>query len=93
MPSYNLQVLGLNVSFKAEADHKRIEEARNLIEERFQRLDFHGRQISKEKLMTFLALGLADDLLQSHQEQEILETRIARLLAKIDEVVESEGTL
>ena len=93
MPSYQLQVLGLNVSFKAEADHSRIEEARNLIEERFHNLDFHGRQISKEKLLTFLALGLADDLLQSHQEQGSTEERITRLLAKIDEVVESEGAL
>jgi len=86
MPSYNLSVLGLNVSFKAEADHKRVEEAKTLLEERYGDLDFSGRQISKERLLIFLALGLADDLLQSNQKREKLDQRISALLDKIDEV-------
>ncbi|THB62704.1 MAG: cell division protein ZapA [Desulfovibrio sp.] len=91
MPSYNLQVLGLNVSFKAEADHQRIEEAKDLIEQRFHQLDFRGRQISKEKLLTFLALGLADDLLQSHRDRDDMDQAVTRLLAKIDEVVAGDS--
>ena len=86
MPSYSLSVLGLSVSFKAEANHDRIEEAKDLLEERFHQLGFHGRQISKEKLLTFLALGLADDLLQSNQKLSSIKERVSELLNKIDGV-------
>jgi len=85
MPNYSMNVLGLQVSFKAEADQKRVEEARNLVEERFKRLQSDGKQISKEKLLLFVALGLADDLLQSNQKLRHAEDGMARLLAKIDE--------
>jgi cell division protein ZapA len=84
MPNYSMNVLGLAGSFKAEADQERIERARKLLEERYRQLDFSGRRISKEKLLTFLALGLADDLLQSNQRRDELEEKLARLLAKID---------
>jgi cell division protein ZapA len=84
MPSYNLSVLGLEVSFKAEADPQRVQDAKNLVEERYKQLEFPGRQISKEKLLTFLALGLADDLLQSDQDLTKVEARLERLLTKID---------
>ena len=84
MPRYNIHVLGLEVSFKAEADHQRINDAKNLVVERFEKLDQHGRQISKEKLLTFLALGLADDLLQTNQRLATLEERLNQLVVKID---------
>ena len=40
MRSYNLTVLGLEVSFKAEADERRVESARQLVEKRFEKLNF-----------------------------------------------------
>ena len=80
MRSYNLTVLGLDVSFKAEADAKRVEKARQLVENRYEQLNFPGRQISKEKLLTFLVLGLADDLLQSDRKLQDLNARIEELL-------------
>lgn len=85
MRSFNLTVLGLEVAFKAEADPKRVECAKALVEERFDKLKFHGRQLSKEKLLTFLVLGLADDLLQSTRQNEEMRERITALLAKIEE--------
>jgi cell division protein ZapA len=88
MPSYNLNVLGLDVSFKAEADQKRVAEAKNLLEKRFKQLDFRGRQISREKLLIYLALGLADDLLQSNQKLSDQEARLAQLLTKINEAAQ-----
>lgn len=86
MRSFNLTVLGLEVSFKAEADPKRVESAKALVEERFDRLKFHGRQLSKEKLLTFLVLGLADDLLQANRRNDEMRERIAAVLAKIEEL-------
>lgn len=85
MRSYNLSVLGLEVSFKAEADPQRVEQARQLVEERYNKLKFHGKQLSKEKLLTFLVLGLADDLLQSNHQQQEHHKKLLELLAKIDE--------
>lgn len=88
MPSYNLSVLGLDVSFKAEADPQRVQEAKNLVEERYAHLDFKGNQISKEKLLTFVALGLADDLLVSGQKLAAQEERLRKLAARIDENID-----
>jgi len=90
MRSFNLTVLGLDISFHAEADPGRVENAKALVEERFARLKFHGgrarRDMSKEALLTFLVLGLADDLLQSHDQLADVQNRIDALLTKIDDV-------
>ena len=85
--SFQLNILGLEIAFKAEADQKRVDDARLMIEEQFRRLGGSGeKQISKEKLLIFLALGLADDLLQSNQKLEEIESRLEQLLTKIDAV-------
>jgi len=86
MRSFNLTVLGLDISFRAEADHGRVENAKALVEERFERLRFHGGRISKEALLTFLVLGLADELLQSREQLTDVQNRIDALLTKIDDV-------
>ncbi|MDL2272593.1 cell division protein ZapA [Desulfovibrio sp. OttesenSCG-928-I05] len=80
MAHYNLNVLGFEVSFKAEADPKRIEQAKHLLEERYDALRQHGKQLSKEKLLTFLALALADDMLQAREEMEKSEKRLRTLV-------------
>jgi cell division protein ZapA len=84
MAHYNLNVLGHDVSFKAETDPKRVEQARLLLEERYKRLRQHGTQISKEKLLTFLALALADDMLQAREEMERSEKKLRALLESLD---------
>ena len=63
--SFSLTVLGIDIPFRAGTDRARIEAVKNLLEERFaaQKQRSHGGQ-SKEILLTFMALGLADDLLQ-----------------------------
>jgi len=90
MRSFNLTVLGKDISFRAEADPGRVENAKALVEERFARLKFHGgrtsKDMSKEDLLTFLVLGLADDLLQSHDQLADVQNRIDVLLTKIDDV-------
>ena len=85
MHRYNLTLLGLNISFMAEADRERVDEAVALLESRFAKLD-DGRQISRERLLTFLALGLADDLLLSNRRQAEFEERLGKLVARIEEV-------
>lgn len=80
MAHYNFNVLGQDVSFKAEADPRRIEQARVLLEERYNQLQQHGRQLSKEKLLTFLALALADDMLQAREEMKKSEKKVQSIL-------------
>jgi cell division protein ZapA len=84
MPTYTLSVLDLEVTFTAAADHERVQQAKELLEGRFKDLQEHGRRLSKEKLLTFLALGLADDLLQCSQRLSELEGKLNELLAKIN---------
>ncbi len=82
----NLTVLGLSIAFKPGADMRRVQEAVRLVEERFadQKLRFHGGQ-TKDILLTFMALGLADDLLQSQKEQADVQNRVSAVLSKIEE--------
>ena len=82
----NLTVLGLSIAFKPGADMRRVQEAVRLVEERFadQKLRFHGGQ-TKDILLTFMPLGLADDLLQSQKEQADVQNRVSTLLSKIEE--------
>ncbi len=85
MPEYNLNVLGLEVSFKADAGPEQVDEARVLLEERFEKLRQHGRLFSKEKLLTFLALGLADDLIQANSKMRVANERLEALIDNITE--------
>lgn len=82
----NLTVLGLSIAFKPGADMRRVQEAVRLVEERFadQKLKFHGGQ-TKDILLTFMALGLADDLLQSQKELADVQNRVSAVLSKIEE--------
>ena len=63
----------------------RVQEAVRLVEERFtdQKLRFHGGQ-TKDILLTFMALGLADDLLQSQKELAGVQDRVTAMLSKIE---------
>jgi cell division protein ZapA len=88
MQSHTLDVLGLEVSFKAEADPRRIERAKALLEERYRRLSQHGGHVSKEKLLTFLALALADDVIQAQDDKEETAGRVRRLLTSIEKAAE-----
>ncbi|MFO7816185.1 MAG: cell division protein ZapA [Thermodesulfobacteriota bacterium] len=85
MPSYNISLLGLDVYFKTSASAERINQASGLIENRFKQLDQRGRTLSKEKLLVFLALGLADDYLQTKESLEEIQERLNSLLDKLEE--------
>ena len=82
MPSYTITVNGLEISFKTDADEPRIQAAQALLEERFAELSKGGRYISREKLLTLLALGMADDYLEVRRKQAGLEARMQELLER-----------
>lgn len=82
MPSYTITVNGLEISFKTDADDERIQAAQVLLEERFAELSKGGRYISREKLLTLLALGMADDYLETRRKLASLEARMQELLER-----------
>lgn len=84
MSRFNLNVLGLDVSFVTDAGSKRVYDAREHVEKQYSILYQDGKNLSKEKLLTVLALSLADDYLQSAQRLRELEEKVNRLLEKID---------
>lgn len=86
LQEFNLTVLGTAVAFRAGANIERVENAKALLEERYEKLKSHGGQSSKETLLTFLVLGLADDLLQSHKQLADVQNRIDALLTTIDNI-------
>ena len=84
MPSYNLSILGLDLSFKTDAPQERVDSAKELVEQRYNLLKAGGKTLGKEKLLAFVALGLADDMLLSNQRLDALHDRVGELLHKID---------
>lgn len=81
MPRYTLNLFGLEISFKTDAESVRIEAAQALLEKRFKDLTTGAGDLSKEKALTFLLLSLADDYL-------VNEAKLARLEEKIGEILE-----
>ena len=73
MHSFQLNVLGMDISFRTDADSARIERAQDFVE-----------KFGREKLLTLLVLGVADDLLQTQQQLDGVETRLANLLELIE---------
>jgi cell division protein ZapA len=84
MPGYNLTVLGLDLSFAADVPPERIHKAVDLVHQRYRDLQGRASSMSKERLLTYLALSLADDYLQDQGKLSQLEGNLQQLLSKID---------
>lgn len=85
MHSFQLNVLGMDISFRTDADSARIERAQDFVEKQYERLKNQGGQFGREKLLTLLVLGVADRiLLQTQQQLDGVETRLANLLELIE---------
>jgi cell division protein ZapA len=84
MPGYNLTVLGLDLSFAADVPPERINNAVDFVHQRYRDLQGRASNMSKERLLTYLALSLADDYLQDQGKLSQLEGNLQQLLSKID---------
>ncbi len=87
MQEFKLNLLGFDVVFKAGVDAERVHKAKALVEERFEKMSAQGGKSSKELLLTFLVLGLADDLLQANVQIDETNDRLDVMLAKIEEFI------
>lgn len=84
MPRYSLSIMGLELSFKTDAEPERVASAKALVEQRYNVLQAGGKTLGKEKLLAFVALGLADDVIVSNQRLDDLQKRASSLLTKIE---------
>ncbi|MDQ7031851.1 MAG: cell division protein ZapA [Desulfonauticus sp.] len=84
MPGYTLNILGVEISFKTDAPAERVNRAKVLLEERFKVLEERGRKLSREKLLIYLSLGLADDYLLLKDQALEVDKKIAELLDRLD---------
>ncbi len=84
MPGYNLTVLGLDLSFAADVPPERIHQAVEFVHKRYSELQGRANSMSKERLLTYLALSLADDYLHDQGKLTQLEGNLQQLLSKID---------
>ncbi|RQD57609.1 MAG: cell division protein ZapA [Desulfonatronovibrio sp. MSAO_Bac4] len=86
MPEYSKKILGLDLTFKTDASPERVNQASKLLEERFAELEERGSALSKERILVFLLLSLADDYLQSEQKLDDFQHKANKLLEKIDQL-------
>ncbi len=82
MPRYTLNLFGLDISFKTDAENNRIAAAQEYLEKKYTELVSGAGDLSKEKALTFLLLSLADDFLVSEQKLAQLEEKIGEILEK-----------
>lgn len=77
-------VLGLDVTFRQEANLERIQNAAAFLEERYsdRKNGMYGVQ-GRDNLLVLIALELADELLQLEKAQEETRKRVLCLLEKI----------
>ncbi len=79
-----MTVLGLELSFAADVSPERIHKAVDFVHQRYRDLEGRVSHMSKERLLTYLALSLADDYLQDQGKLSHLEGTMQQLLSKID---------
>lgn len=80
----NLEVLGIPIAFKSGADMERAKLAATYVTEQYEAQKQRSQGKGKDILLTFLVLGLADELLQMKSRQMDVEKRLAILLEKIE---------
>ena len=77
-------MLGLELSFAADVSPERIHKAVDFVHQRYRDLEGRVSHMSKERLLTYLALSLADDYLHDQGKMSQLEGTLQQLLSKID---------
>ncbi len=88
-----MTVRGLELSFAADVPPERIHQAVDFVHKRYSELQGRASNMSKERLLTYLALSLADDYLHDQGKLTQLEGNLQQLLSKIDSPEEQPKTL
>lgn len=82
----SLKVLGIEVNFMPGTNMEQANEAARYLENKFSARKARASHLhGKELLLVYVALGMADELLQLKNKQAELENKLSQLLAKIEE--------
>ena len=88
MQEYILNVFDLvNVSFRTEAGNERVEKAHEYAQSLYEALKVHGGNLTRDRLLAILLLGITDDLLQQRKNNSSHDDTLLSLLKKIDDAV------
>lgn len=81
----SLNILGIEINFKPGADMDRIRAAAEIVEERYfsQKTKTNGL-LAKDLILIYVALALADDLLQMKKMRDNMEFSLKDLLCTIE---------
>lgn len=85
MHSYQLELCDLRVAFRTEAGPERVERARRYVDELYTQIKAQGGQLGKDRLLTILLIGLADDVLQLRDQHSKADDRLEELLRCLKE--------
>lgn len=85
MTGYSLKILGVEIAFKTNVPPDRVNRARTFLEDKFKALEERGKKLSKEKLLIYLSLSLADDYLELKGKVEQIEESISKLLDRLEQ--------
>lgn len=84
MQTYNLNVFDLEITFRTEADEAQVNKACAYVESLYAQLKNHGSHLGRDRLLTLLILGIADDVLQLRQQEAQTQERLNNLLQRIE---------
>ena len=85
MHSYQLELCDLRVAFRTEAGPERVERARKYVDELYGQVKEQGGQLGRDRLLTILLIGLADDVLQIRDQHSKADDRLDELLKCLKE--------
>ena len=83
--SYQLELCDLRVAFRTEAGPERVERARTDVDELYSQIKEQGGQLGRDRLLTILLIGLADDILQMREQHSKTDDRLDELLNSLKE--------
>ncbi len=88
MQEYILNAFDLvNVSFRTEAGNDRVTKAHEYAQKLYEELKVHGGNLTRDRLLAILRLGITDDLLQQKDKVDAINTNLITLLKKIDDSI------
>lgn len=88
MQEYILNAFDLvNVSFRTEAGDDRVQKAHEYAQSLYEELKVHGGNLTRDRLLAILLLGITDDLLQQKGKLDDLNSSLLSLLKKIDDCI------
>ncbi|MGL4721974.1 MAG: cell division protein ZapA [Desulfovibrionaceae bacterium] len=84
MNTHTLTILNIEITFKTELSNNDIEKAKMMLESRAEQIYSQGKTFNKEKILLFVALGLAYNWIQANAQLSVIPGKLESILSKCD---------